>query len=603
MQGYQSPNGAAAYRTGVRSPQSAANTSNPALRAEHRERLRRFYEKVNPAKLAQLDEILDSFAGTEDEMFAALEAKYKVSTQLPGRVEQHAAASAQQQRQSGRSNANANDDDNDATTQHGPFGNTISMLNREQTRAYDASRAPRSYPVPGALEVEHFTADALPQLQRSLAQVQEAYSKLAESIAVSNANGVDLSRTAPWVVSAQLGASSFIAGARQFLGLAIDEERRMTEVHATLTTAAHAKAAAASAAGGGGFAAMNRASSTRVVDGSGVGKVVDITTPLGAATRRRQEQHRVVFDVSPLGGERHVVSDLLHSHAHAGDLIILHPGTYLENIVLRHDVEIRVASTAGGGSAAQHQQQHPRQASLTAIANLGDGAAAKEVLFLPADPSMPTIQVVGETQCTISGIHFAKVDRHGAALVEAATFSAANAGAHQDGVPHISLTGHSRTIIEHCTFTAGGGGVVCVGNAKLQSTMSLFRGCAFAAVYAKDASFVELVDVRLADCEVGVRARDAVLSMLRSEVLRAAADGVVLHGAAQAELERVVVTDCGGNGVLLSSASELALTDCRLVQNGKWGVEAPRGADFAVVRGMLVRNASGPMSRQPTQRA
>lgn len=587
-------------------------------RAENRERLRRFYDKVNPAKVKDIEDLLDQFAGSEDELFSALEEKYGVSTQLGGRM---TAAQQQQQQQQQPHNARQNEQVQQQQQRllQGAFGNTQAILSEQQAQQVENSRAPKPI-LPESVTMTRFATEILPQMQRTLTQVQEAYGKLAESIAVANSRGVDVAKSAGWVVSAQLGAANFIASAKQFVQMAADEEQRMHDIHATLESAANV---VSSATGVVRATSSSGAAATKVNLAPGAlgsanqleqmkRETMDLSrknvaTPLGAAAQRSTRGNRVVFDVAPLGGERHVISDLIHSHASSGDLIILHPGVYYENLVLRNDIEIRVASTAGGGAASAAASlsspdgSRNQQATIAQSANLSSNDPSQRVTLLPADSSMPTLQIVGDgTRCLVSGVHFCKLDRQGNPLVDAAAFTQ-DGHAHQDGVPHISITGSGKLKLDNCTVTSGGGGVVCVSQSELSANLCLFRGCAFAGVYAKDVSFVEMVDCRIADCEVGVRIRDATLSMLRSEVVRSVTDGVVLHGAAKSEMDRAVISESGGSGLLLSSACELALTDSRLLNNGKWGVDATRGANFAVVRGMLVKNLLGPMSRQPTR--
>lgn len=629
QQHQQSSNSAAQrYQQQAQQQQNQQNQNNDNNADENRERLRRFYEKVNPSKLEQLDEILDDFAGNEEVLFQELEKKYNMSTQLGGQYDHEFQRQKEQEQQQEEEEKKQQIEQQKQQQHHqqGAFGNTQALLTPEQAAAHELARMPQPL-LPESAQMQRFTHETLPQMQKSLSQIQDAYGKLAESIAVANSRGVDVSKSAAWVVSAQLGAANFLASAKQFLHLASDEDRRMKDVHSSLSAVNNATS------GGGVSGGIVRATSTRVAAvGNNQQQHQDRSSSSSSPQQRQQQigststkrtttagSTRVIFDVTPIGGERHVVSDLIHSHAHAGDLIILHPGIYYENLVLRQDVEIRVASTtsqqAGGGSGIGVADRSATSAIInspnsnlgSAAAGGGGGAATgaldpdQQVIFLPSDTSMPTIQVVGESRCVINGIQFAKGDRNGVPLLENAAQFVENGPAHQDGVPHVSLTGKSKVRFENCTLTSGGGGIVCVGRSELTASYCLFRGNAFAAVYAKDASLVEMVDVRCSDCEIGVRIRDATLTMLRCEVVRSVADGIILHGGARSELERCVIADAGANGMLLSSASQLALTDCRIISCGKWGVDAPRGANFAVHRGMIVKNLLGPLSRQPNQ--
>ena len=49
---------------------------NNNKRMSHRDRLVRFYEKYNPAKVGSVDMALEAYAGREEEMFEALVGKY-----------------------------------------------------------------------------------------------------------------------------------------------------------------------------------------------------------------------------------------------------------------------------------------------------------------------------------------------------------------------------------------------------------------------------------------------------------------------------------------------------------------------------------------------
>jgi len=315
---------------------------------------------------------------------------------------------------------------------------------------------------------------------------------------------------------------------------------------------------------------------------------------------------KVVFDVFPLGGERNVVSSVILNEASAGDVIVLHPGEYRENLVVQTDIEIRCALAVS--SEASQKETETRDA----------------VVIVPADTSTPALQVVGDGICKLSGVVFRRPTDDRAALLAmhessattargspsrygggtagrghaaVSAFLAANAAV--PSVPLISVSGQGQLSMREACCVGGGGGIVALGHAQVRLNHCTFRRCSFSAIYVKDAAFASVMGSSFVECDTGLRVRDAAFSMELCELRDCRRDSVVLHGPAKGIVAKTKFNGTEDNAALLSPSSELVLSHCLVKGCRKHGVYAPIGADFAIIGCTFEECALGDSSRQP----
>jgi hypothetical protein len=299
---------------------------------------------------------------------------------------------------------------------------------------------------------------------------------------------------------------------------------------------------------------------------------------------------KVVFDVFPLGGEKNVVADVILNQASPGDVIVLHPGEYRENMVVQADVEIRCALD-----------------SSTVAANSAD-ASRDVVTITPADPNTPALQVVGDGVCRLSGVVFrrpqddraallaVKADpRHrrgtGTAFLSSATITPA--------VPLISVTGRGQISLRDVCCSGGGGGLVCLGHSQARLHHCTFRRCTFGGVYVKDAAFATISGTSFLECDVALRVRDATFSLESCEIRDSHSDSLAFHGPVKGIVAKTRIDGSEDNGAMLSPSSEVVFSNCVIQRSRKHGVYAPLGADFALVGCSFADNGLGDASRQP----
>jgi hypothetical protein len=273
---------------------------------------------------------------------------------------------------------------------------------------------------------------------------------------------------------------------------------------------------------------------------------------------RESQRQRMVFNVVPLGGEHNILSDVIVNQAAAGDIIMIHPGDFYENIIVADDIELRPAIDTDDARVNIH----------------------------PSNPDVPVLQVVGDGKCRVSGLFFRPVP------------PAKNQPAPVP-CPLVSVSARASLEMRNVCFIKGGGGALCIGSAQARFSHCTFRRCVFAAVYAKDAAFACMQNCSFIDCEVAVRARDATFSMELCEVRGSASDGVTVHGGAKGIVDRSKITGAAENGVLLSPSCEVLLSGTTVERSGKHGVYAPQGADFAMPGCAFHHNALGDTSRPP----
>ena len=315
---------------------------------------------------------------------------------------------------------------------------------------------------------------------------------------------------------------------------------------------------------------------------------------------------RAVFDVVPLGEERNVISDVIMSQASPGDIIVLHPGVYYENIVVSDFLEIRPAIESQGGSGGlNHRGRHSGTDGLAAEDDATmAGGIHQEVIIYPADPNAPVLQVVQSGMLKLSSViikgrkPLPKASRAAdRAMLDAANVMQANSAAQ---VPLICLSGNAKLELHNSALVDGrGGGLMALGHAQIRMHHCIVRSCGFAGVYCKDETFSIISRCSFVSCEVALRFRESTFALEESDIRGSTSDGVVCHGPAKGVIEKCALAGNKANAILLSTSSDVLITHCLIADSGKWGVYSPIGADYAVVATQFHANTMGDFSRPP----
>lgn len=502
-------------------------------RSAYRERLLHFYQLHNPSKMDDVDSILDSFAGQEEVMFAALEKKYATTVAGPSELLEKPVAAT-------------------TTAASADTGaGTSGAVALDGQAALRASLGERTRP--------RMPSEAMKELEETLKDVLEVD---ATSLPA------DLSTL---IRKFQLAATRMVDNARVSLGMEDNKTRfaltpgdaHYTQVQdRTRQLEGSLNAAAATDERRSSVIAVPPQDSTAMLL---VDRPTQPPAPGGAA-------ERMVVDIVPVDHASGVVSGVIAKQCRPGDVVVLHPGVYYDNIILSDgDVEIRAAIETEEGT----------------------------VTLCPHNADVPVLQTVGTASLKLFGITLADPCMLPAGTVGSKRASRTPAV----GAPLVALSGASKGEFRNVHCCGGSGGAVVAGAAHLTLHNCFFTKCVFAAIYVKDDAFAALLHCLTSGCEVGVRVRDTSFSMENCEIRSSSSDGVALHGPCKGIIERSTIVDNTDNGLLLSPTCEVLVSCCILRNNKQWGIYAPLGADFGVISSNVYMNGLGDLSRQPSSQS
>ncbi|MCP9959965.1 right-handed parallel beta-helix repeat-containing protein [Streptomyces sudanensis] len=251
-----------------------------------------------------------------------------------------------------------------------------------------------------------------------------------------------------------------------------------------------------------------------------------------------------------------------------GDVLTVAPGTYRENLVLRHAVTLRGADGAAGSVRIAPADGVPLTVRASAtVRDLhleGQDAAAPALLVEDGSPELLDLRIVTRSaagvevrgaaarptvrRCTVdnpAGVGIGVLDGAGGVFEECEVVSAGQAG--------VSVTGGARPRIERCrVHHASGAGLSVTGeDSSLEAV-----GC-------------EVYEIRGSGVRVGGR---AVAHLSDSVVHRTSADGVTLDTDAVLTLSDCDIHDVPENAVDLRSRSVLTLTRSKVRRFGRNGL-------------------------------
>ena len=289
--------------------------------------------------------------------------------------------------------------------------------------------------------------------------------------------------------------------------------------------------------------------------------VISTPAPEEASPLREGSLKPQVHSVMPLDGDhisQGVIGSLIQNRCRNGDVIVVHPGTYRENLVISEmDIELRAAYATDHG-----------------------------VTILAADPSVPCLQVLGKARLVACQIKLSVVDRQA------------------QSVPVLCAEGGSTVDLTDCVVVGGGGGVIASGT----GTSLRMQGCtvqqaAFAGVYLKGHATLALRKCAFVACEVGLRVRDASFDIDETDFKNSASDGVTLHGSCRGSFTKCGMTDNRENGLMLSPSSSVSLSTCVIRNNQQYGIYVPSGGEYAITGCSLSANLMGSYNRAPPVQA
>ena len=583
--------------------------------AQLRDQLLRFYAKHNPSKMDDIDTIMESFEGQERVLINALKDKYGNSDGLlflPQEYEpfQQTAASQQEeqmkytpppQQQAQRAYPDPRQD-----VGRTPSSSTIQTRQRRRTTSLYEDLNPQLG------EVFRDLHESLKEILsfNPLIRVRDDDQGPLPFIGDDDFEFVLLSEFVAAVTEFQHSAEGFVAHAKHIVDYSrqreeLDTQRRRPGAGASgsPTTSPRPEGDTRNSHG---VPQVRAPSPVRYMVSArdthyhrfqrDDEKEVQATGGMEELSRGRllsnTRSERVVIDVVPMIDERNVIANIVATKAKAGDVLVLHPGVYRENIVCGEGVDLEFRPSTG------------REDSTVTI--------------VPADPSVPIFQLDADATVRISGLSLSEPSRTAKEIEEWSREQRKNQKKKAQTNPHgpppaavptgpsntmdvplISVSQAARCDVRATSLIGGTGGVLVFGSGTMSMTQCTFRKSAFAGIYCKDTAFVSTANCHFISCEVALRVRDATFAMQHCDVRSCGSDGVALHGNCKGVVERCTITDCNDNGIILSPSCEVLLSASVVERCAMWGVYAPNGADFAMISMGFGANGMGDTSRPP----
>ncbi|KEG10678.1 hypothetical protein DQ04_03421040 [Trypanosoma grayi] len=518
----------------------------------YRDQLVEFYQKYNPAKLGEVDALLQTFSGREESMFAALRAKYQ-----------------------GESSRGASLNLSGVTSGSGA----------------------------GAVDVVDPTADEGSAVQAELQGL------------LCDMEAVDLTKVLGQMAGQARVEGPLLAHALTFMQHFATCARRFQELSASVTAArvphtARRDAATqveAATAGRQDAAVQSEVATAGIATQTGRIGVEDACSPsrndmnddedvsLGQAqvspmnsvtlTPNSTQQMSVPIEVeeeeenSDMAIERRVIGRVhklqpetrrraavigpILESGHIGDTdsIVLHPGVYHENL---HFV---------GSGAVELVAVFP-------------GAA---VIIKPLSTLEPVIRAEGSsTQLRVSGV----------VLVEKDAVDSTPEDPLAQGTPLVVAAAGARVDLHGCHLYQGSCAVEAMGAQTVAHLrLCVLSSCAFAGIFAHHGARAVVAQCKVRLCEAGIRvASKSSLHARETVVEENVTDGVVAYEGAVGLLQRCSVLRNGGNGVFLATGAALTVAESVVELNGLYGVQRLQGATLRLRDGVVRDNALLPVN-------
>jgi SpoVK/Ycf46/Vps4 family AAA+-type ATPase len=249
--------------------------------------------------------------------------------------------------------------------------------------------------------------------------------------------------------------------------------------------------------------------------------------------------------------------------ARSGDVISIHPGTYLESVVLDREVTLSAAGAAGGvwiesqGTPAIRVTAESATVSGLSIRHSGEETSAVDV-------SGGRLRI---DECTVEARSAAAIFAHGAVEVTA----------------------------RGCAFSnPSGAGVIFVDGSEGSFADCVIRQVKASAIVIRSGANPQFTGCTIMDVEgSGLLAAERARGALRDcRIVRAGNPVVAIEGHSSPQLIGTTIEESGGVGVLIASGSTPLLEDCLVADVRAQGIALVEAA-APELRRVEVRNPGG----------
>lgn len=263
----------------------------------------------------------------------------------------------------------------------------------------------------------------------------------------------------------------------------------------------------------------------------------------------------------------------------SGDCIVLQPGVYYENLRLRDCGRVELTSAYPG--AAVVLRPFSDLEPVLSVAGAGTQVRLTGVVL-----------VQGEVSSDASSIGKEGEAAGGATLPAAPRDTPA--------VALLAIHDGAEVTATACHFYGGtGGGIVAAGrHTRLRLDLCLISLCHFAGVYVHGGASTDITQSKIKKSEVGMRVLQGSFFVSETTFEDNRSDGLVVYEESMGVLERSNVFNNSGNGVFLSSGTEVRVLASTIELNGLYGVQRARGSTLHVKSSFIRDNGLLPINEE-----
>ncbi|RNF14438.1 uncharacterized protein Tco025E_05843 [Trypanosoma conorhini] len=517
----------------------------------NRERLVAFYQRHNPAKLGEVDALLETFAGREESMFAALRQKYgeaastvRSVTAAPGAPTTEANAVHAEMRA-----LLADMESVDLTR-------LLSQLKGQATVESDLLAHTLTFMQHFATCAQRFQAlsgDALQRLQAAPeapgpavpAAVLAAGEDVATQTEPTSTGRRDAAVAAGGAATVSVGtqADTDTEKVRGVPSAAVSPTSEPELTHAAATPPMYHPDAGALRAD------MQAAVAPAALN---VDAELDQQRRIGTVHRLKPVNHK----------KAEVIGALLAAGGLADtDSVTLEPGVYHENLRFVDSGAVEVVAVFPGAP----------------------------VIIKPLSSLEPIIRAEGgRTRLRLSGVVLVESDLAGGAPAELP--AAKN--------PLVAVTDGAHVEFHGCHLYQGSCAVEATGpSTEVSLHLSLISSCTFAGLFLRLGATAAMTQCKVKLCEAGVRVASQSSLHARETVVEGnTTDGIVAYEGAEGKLERSSVLRNGGNGLFLSSGATFMVAESTVELNGLYGIQRLQSSGLHLRDSVVRDNALLPIN-------
>ncbi|ESL11380.1 hypothetical protein TRSC58_00871 [Trypanosoma rangeli SC58] len=520
----------------------------------YRERLVAFYQRHNPAKLGEVDALLETFAGREESMFTALQVKYEEMAAKDGGGAASTVRSV------------TAEPDTPATETSAVHAEMQELL--QNMESVDLTRLLSQ--LKGRVNVEgdllahvltfmqHFTSCArrFQELSGTMLRMLRATDKMpglavpVESIAAREDVATQTETTSPEKRDAGRMATVSVETQADICGKKSGGVPSDAVSPTSASELTQVQTPPIDHVNSGTLPADTQATVTS--SALNIDEKLNWHCAIGTVHRLKPVKHKKTA----------VIGALLSAVGLADtDSITLEPGVYHENMCFVNSGAVEVVAVFPG----------------------------TPVIIKPLSGLEPIIRAEGgKTRLRMSGVVLMEHDPAGGVPVDSPAPSN----------PLIAVADGAHVDLHGCHLYQGSCAVEATGPwTEIRLHLSLIASCTFAGVFLRHGAKAVMTQCKVKLCEAGARvASKSSIHASETVVEGNTTDGIVAYEGAEGTLERSCVLRNGGNGLFLSSGATFMVAESTVELNGLYGIQRLQGSRLHLRDSVVRDNALLPIN-------